>query len=923
MEFRARDYIVDQTTQSLHRVRAEFHPLATRPSFNQVDAVIKENIEFYDPLRSSIGGNAEEFVRDEEGVHDIDDARGISSKDELQLSAKEWSSFKRSLAQRFSVLKMVSISSMHDVIVKDVKVHEKPSTSLHLDELNDPEKFAENDVKVITRQEYVSRLRELKDEIRRAWQADERVTSLKLSIKVARLLMDTSVSQFYPALFVLVTEILDMVGDMVWERIKRRAEFSDDGTIICCLQDNFVSSDIRSEAKETCYNWFCKIGSIRELLPRIYLELAILHCWRFQRDQPWQNLERLVMMTRGIADPLASAYCRLYIARCAQKLLPSDKGYLITCISDINLVLTRIVSEKEPTPSNSLENKNLLINLVEPTIEWITRCILKDAHQKKQAYNILKELGVVRNIKKMIGNVPCTSIVLHYILKELPVESVCSHAVEIVKLIESNKDISLDQYMNYRLLGLRLCEKRPPIDFVSAVLGNVFQVSTLSSSLDQYLKVVDGYIDLVFQHQMDNFLAIILDGIFIRAANQVVVESELSSLQSIFVKLLAHVKKLEDAFALNHFVEIVDVVMHGGSRDVVYMHILGKAIKSGNIHDPATIRVLFEFSQTLHQGLDFANIKDDQQQQSAHLISRFIQMVDYGTALERHLEFLVECRGAFGRINELKETLVHASNNLAIKAIKGSNKLVSFIKSCISFSEVTIPSVSASVKQINLYLETAEVALLGGLFSHTDGLVDSAISCFQSLDLTDGSPTEMDGALSIVQKLCSLLIIIPDIGHGVAYYPRSILSLINSKQWITPKLRTRAFCAIVSLSATLSQNKLPYHVNNKEIMSNDKLYFGDPSYYQEFISVATSVVKNIVNDVKQERHGITRGSTALEACNCILTAFKASNEISQICSQLIEIAKSCLNANDKYLRSTVNLMRKSPSSSTSSLMITG
>ncbi|KAI3849075.1 hypothetical protein MKX03_011518 [Papaver bracteatum] len=879
MEFRTRDYIVDQTTHSFHRVRAESHPLATRPSINQC-----------------LSGNAEEFVRDDEGVHGIDDTRGISNKDELQLSAKEWSSFKRSLAQRFSVLKMVSISSMHDVIVKDVKVHEKPSTSLHLDELNDPEKFAENDVKVITRQEYLSRLRELKDEIRRAWQADERVTSLKLSIKVKGYFTKTCVHNFKEYLY-----------------FGKRLGVLD--AILCsfCLsvavKGNFVSSDIRSEAKETCYNWFCKIGSIREHLPRIYLELPILHCWRFQHDQLWQNLERLVMMTRGIADPLASAYCRLYMARCAQKLLPSDKGYLITCISDINLVLTRIVSEKEPTPSNSLENKNLLINLVEPTIEWITRCILKDAHQKKQAYNILKELGVERNIKTMVGNVPCTSIVLHYILKELPAESVCSHAVEIMKLIESNKDISLDQYMNYRLLGLRLCEKRPPFDFVSAVLGNVFQVSTLSGSLDQYLKVVDGYIDLVFQHQMDNFLAIILDGIFTRAANQVVVESELSSLQSIFVKLLAHVKKLEDAFALNHFVEIVDVVMYGGSRDVVYMHILGKAIKSGNIHDPATIRVLFEFSQTLHQGLDFANIKDDQQQQSAHLISRFIQMVDYGTALERHLEFLVECRGAFGRINELKETLVRASNNLAIKAIKGSNKPVSFIKSCISFSEVTIPSVSASVKQINLYLETAEVALLGGLFSHTDGLVDSAISCFQSLDLTDGSLTEMDGVLSMVQKLCSLLIIIPgDIEHGVAYYPRSILSLINSKQWITPKLRTRAFCAIVSLSATLFQNKLPYHVNNKEIMSNDELYFGDPSYYQEFISVATIVVKNIVNDVKQEQHGVTRGSTALEACNCILTAFK--------------IAKSCLNANDKYLRSTVNLMRKSISSSTSSLMIT-
>ncbi|OVA03407.1 Vacuolar protein sorting-associated protein 35 [Macleaya cordata] len=944
MEFRPRDYSSEETTYSLPRLRTELHPLAIRPSLIQVDIAGQEKNDFFDPLRGP-SGNKEESVGDEEAVQGIETTRGMPSIDDrqlTQLSAKEWASFKRSLAaQRFSVSKTVSISSLSDAIVKGGKgkkllvekfvgsfpivlvtfpeftyltrnlaVPEKPTTSLHLDELNDPQKFAEDDVKVITRQEYITRLRELKDEIGRAWRADDRVTSLKLSIKVARLLMDTTVSQFYPALFVLVTDVLDMLGDMVWERIKRRAEYADDGTVICCLQDNFEANDVCPDAKETCYNWFCKIGSIRELLPRIYLELAILHCWRFLDDQPWRNLQRLVMMMRGLADPLASAFCRLYMARCAQKLLPGDTGYLMTCINDLNLILMRIILEKEPMPKNSLDNKKLLISLVEPTIEWIMKCIFKDAHQRR-ADDIVKELGLERNLSKSSGSVPCISIVLHHLLKELPAESVCSHAFEIVQLIECNKDFSFDQYMNYRLLGLKLCERRPQVDCVDAILGKVFQVTTQYGNLDQYLKVVDAYLDLVLQYQMDNYLTIILDGISTRAFNEVVAENELNSLQSIFIKLLAHFNDLEDAFALNHFVEILDV-LYGSSRDVVNMHILDKATKSGYIRDPTTIQLLFEISQALHDGLDFSNIQDDEHQQPARLISRFIRMVDYGTALERQLEFLVECRGAFGRINELKETLVHESNNLAIKAIKDSNKLVSFVKACIAFNEVTIPSVSASFKQINLYLETAEVALQGGLLSHTDGLIDSAVSCLQSLDLTDGSqiPIDIDGILSLVRKLCGLLVIVPgNIKQGVAYFPRSIISLVDSKQWITPKLRIRVFCAIVSLSATLSQNKLPYHSNSREVMTNDVLFFGDPAYYQEFVSISGSVLENVISAVKQEPNLATRGTMALEACNCILSSFKASHEISSICSQLIEIAQSCLNANDKHLRSTVNLMR--------------
>ncbi|KAB5551677.1 hypothetical protein DKX38_008988 [Salix brachista] len=84
------------------------------------------------------------------------------------------------------------------------------------EEVDDPQRISQEDVKVITGHEYVSRLHELKDEINRAWHAEDRVTALKLTIQVAKLLMDTSVLQFYPTLFVLATDVLDMLGDMLF-----------------------------------------------------------------------------------------------------------------------------------------------------------------------------------------------------------------------------------------------------------------------------------------------------------------------------------------------------------------------------------------------------------------------------------------------------------------------------------------------------------------------------------------------------------------------------------------------------------------------------------------------------------------------------------------------------------------------------------
>ncbi|GAY46472.1 hypothetical protein CUMW_097350 [Citrus unshiu] len=886
MEFRPRNYIAEEESHALPRSRADDHPLfapSTSSNHHKVDVVDHESHDFFDPLRSP-AANAVALNKD---VEDGESSSTVSSEAAAEVSVKEWTTFKRFLMQKFPVSKMVSVSL----------------------ELDDPANFAEEDVKVITGQEYVSRLHELKDEIKRAWTAEDRVTSLKLSIKVARLLMDTSVLQFYPTLFVLVAEIMDMLGNLVWERIKQKAEFGEDGSRLCYLSENFKEINICVEAKETCNNWFCKVGSVRELLPRIYLELAILPCWRFLNDRPANSLQRLVLMTRGLADPLASVYCRLYMAHCARKLPSCDTGHLITSINDIKILLTRVLSTKEAAHGKSVDNRRLLVSLMEPTIEYIMKCIFKDASQR-QVGTVLMELGLGRNQVELFGSNPCVSVVLHHQLKELPTEIVGSYAVEILHLIEYSNDKSYDQCLNYRLLGFRLCERRPTLDILNAAVDRIIQVVTLLDELDDFLKVVDPYVDIILQNQMDNHLNTILEGISERACKKEIVDNDVVGLQSILMKILSHFKDLEDVFALGHFLEILDV-MYGSSRISIDMQILNMATRNGCINDPTTVQLLFEICQALHDGIDFVNSKGDDYQ-AARLISRFVLMVDYGAEMERHLTFLVECRGAFGSINELKETLVHSSNHLATKALKDGRKHLSFVKSCIAFSEVTIPSISDHIRQLNLYIETSEVALLAGLISHSDGLVDSAISCLQSVDLINGSltPVDVDGMVTSIQKLCSLLVIVPGNPElGFTHTLKSILSLITSQSWITSKIKIRISCAIVSLSATLSQNKLPYNAD-LEILSNDLLFYGDSSYVQELLSFSEHVLQNLVEIIEQEPSGAARGSMALEACNCIAASFKINHNIQPVCSKLIETAKSNLSTNDAYLQSTIKVLDK-------------
>lgn len=130
------------------------------------------------------------------------------------------------------------------------------------------------------------------------------------------------------------------------------------------------------------------------------------------------------------------------------------------------------------------------------------------------------------------GTVSCVQIVLHHLLKELPIEVVSSNVVHILHLIEHNKDysfgqvcicnfyhslntfgthhevtyyvlatffvslfpicsfnviLSVIQHLNYRLLGFRLYEQKCPVDIVNAVLDKVIQVFIYFQSILSYV----------------------------------------------------------------------------------------------------------------------------------------------------------------------------------------------------------------------------------------------------------------------------------------------------------------------------------------------------------------------------------------------------------------------------------------------------
>eukprot|EP01124_Arcella_intermedia_P031271 TRINITY_DN7022_c0_g1_i2.p1 TRINITY_DN7022_c0_g1~~TRINITY_DN7022_c0_g1_i2.p1 ORF type:complete len:185 (+),score=42.85 TRINITY_DN7022_c0_g1_i2:42-596(+) len=145
-----------------------------------------------------------------------------------------------------------------------------------------------------------------------AWEKEERVETLKIAMNCAKLLGDTGkLGQDYPGYWELIAQIFDNFGDMVFQRIKEISAIHDKP-----LKVDFKEEDVSEHAKYTISNWFYKIAAIRELLPRIYMELALVKSYQFLDNNSFSKaLIRLDKMMNGLGNPLVAQYARLYLQR--------------------------------------------------------------------------------------------------------------------------------------------------------------------------------------------------------------------------------------------------------------------------------------------------------------------------------------------------------------------------------------------------------------------------------------------------------------------------------------------------------------------------------------------------------------------------------------------------------------------------------
>ena len=270
--------------------------------------------------------------------------------------------------------------------------------------------------------------------------------SLKIAIQSAKLLCENSVNtcpQFYPSMFVLVADILDSFGELVFERLSLKAVNGDDGSKRTTrkgeegkepertLRDDFTPVDVNLEASETCQNWFYKIACIRELSPRLFIELSLFRCWRFIRDplELQGILERLSYMIRGIGDPLVAAYARAYLVHVGFMVLKEKMRPIILSTFDDFLFTFNEMEKAQFKGIMCIKKEKITkadyIDLFTPCLDWIVQCIGYKSNEEEF-------FGLVQRYKEGWNN----SIILLHILAKFENKFISKHAKGVSRLIK-------------------------------------------------------------------------------------------------------------------------------------------------------------------------------------------------------------------------------------------------------------------------------------------------------------------------------------------------------------------------------------------------------------------------------------------------------------------------------------------------------
>ncbi|KAK2533362.1 hypothetical protein Q9233_004576 [Columba guinea] len=820
---------------------------------------------------------------------DKDDSSAVGSDFE------PWSNKRGEILARYTTTEKLSInlymgSEKGKAATTGSAVSEKVRT--RLEELDDLEEGSQKELLNLTQQDYVNRIEELNQSLKDAWSSDQKVKALKIVIQCSKLLSDTTVIQFYPSKFVLITDILDTFGKLVYDRI-----------LSMCM-DNRVSLPAYTDKAESL--GFC------------YVEAAILKCNKFLSKMGISEcLPRLTAMIRGIGDPLVAVYARAYLCRIGMEVAPQLKESLNKNFFDFLLTFKQIHGD---TVQNQLVVQcvefPLYLTLYSPAIDWILQCIAYRAPE----VSVVLLTEMMERCKKLGNN----ALLLNSVMSAFRAEFIAARSMDFIGMIKECDESGFPKHLLFCSLGLNLALADPPENDRLQILNEAWKVITKLKNPQDYINCAEVWVEYTCRHFTKREVSTVLADVIKHMTPDRAFEDAYPQLQSIIQKVITYIHDFSLLFSVEKFLPFLDMFQKESVRVEVCKCIMESFIKhqQESTKDPVILNALLHICKTMHDSVNALTLEDEKRTLAA-LINGFIKMVSFGRDFEQQLSFYVEARSMFCNLEPVLIQLIHSVNQLAMetrKVMKGnhSRKTAAFVRACVAFCFITIPSLSGIFTRLNLYLHSGQVALANQCLSQADAFFKAAVSLVSEVPRTinvDGKMRSSDAFL--LEFLCnffSTLLVVPDHPEqGVLFLVRGLLNVIQDYTWEdNSDDKVRIYTNVLHLLSAMTQEAYIYHVD--KVDSNDALYGGDSKFLAEVNKLCETVIAQILDHLKtlgKEETLKRQSQLALYFFNTILAhGDLRNNKLNQLSVNLWNLAQKHGFADTKTMVKTLEYIKR-------------
>ena len=401
----------------------------------------------------------------------------------------------------------------------------------------------------------------------------------------------------------------------------------------------------------------------------------------------------------------------------------------------------------------------------------------------------------------------------------------------------------------------------PPANQRMAVLNESWKVVTKFKELKAYASCAATWIDTLLQHYQDKHVLILLKDLVrhVRSEGDDAAKTIVEPLERVVASVAKYSSNFGEILTSQYFLQLLDLFQSERKTDMC-KELLNNFISSKETTaDPVVIATVFDIARSLHDSLDSLSV-DDERRQISFLLCRFIALIDFKNNLEQQLNVLVDCRAAFPNLDSVKDRLVLSVVKLAVKAnamMKGKHtrKTSAFVKACLAYCHITIPSIDDVFRRLYLFLQCGQVALMNNCLPQTDTFFKAAISEIPDIPKTysvqfQSSKTSTEPKLiEFIESFLASLVVVPGHPeHGPFYLISGLRNAISKYSWSEDNLGDiEVLINMLPVLACWSQRKLPYTID--QVDSNDVLFGGNKMFLdecaQQFNDILSEVLRGL------------------------------------------------------------------------------